>query len=47
MIEGGVLEDHPVDVVIGAHVTSLAPVGFVATRPGILMSEAERRSRYR
>ena len=40
MIDGGVLEDHPVDVVIGAHVTSLAPVGFVATRPGILMSEA-------
>jgi amidohydrolase len=40
MIAGGVLEDHPVDVVIGAHVTSLAPVGFVATRPGILMSEA-------
>jgi amidohydrolase len=40
MIEGGVLRDNPVDYVIGAHVTSLAPVGFVATRPGILMSEA-------
>lgn len=40
MITGGVLDDHPVDFVIGAHVTSLAPVGFVATRPGILMSEA-------
>ena len=40
MIAGGVLHDHPGDVVIGAHVTSLAPVGFVATRPGILMSEA-------
>jgi len=40
MIDGGVLKDHPVDVIIGAHVTSLAPVGFVATRPGILMSEA-------
>lgn len=40
MIEGGVLEMNPIDAVIGAHVTSLAPVGFVATRPGILMSEA-------
>ncbi len=40
MIAGGVLENHPVDVFIGAHVTSLAPVGLVGTRPGILMSEA-------
>jgi amidohydrolase len=40
MIEGGVLVDNPVDFVIGAHVTSLAPVGFVGTRAGILMSEA-------
>jgi amidohydrolase len=40
MIDGGVLETNPVDVVIGAHVTSLAPVGVVATRAGILMSEA-------
>jgi amidohydrolase len=40
MIEGGVLEQHPVDAAIGIHVTSLAPVGFVATRPGPLMSEA-------
>jgi amidohydrolase len=40
MIEGGLLDHHPVDYLIGAHVTSLAPVGFVATRPGILMSEA-------
>ena len=40
MIDGGVLDEHPVDYVIGAHVTSLAPVGFVATRPGIMMSEA-------
>ena len=40
MILGGLFEDHPVDVVIGAHVTSLAPVGVVATRPGVLMSEA-------
>ena len=40
MIEGGLLDRHPVDALIGAHVTSLAPVGLVATRPGILMSEA-------
>jgi len=41
MIAGGVLDQHPVDAIIGAHVTSLAPVGIVATRPGILMSEAK------
>jgi amidohydrolase len=41
MIEGGVLEHNPVDFVIGAHVTSLAPVGLVATRAGILMSDAQ------
>ncbi len=40
MIEGGVLRDNPVDVVIGAHVSSLAPLGFVGTKPGVLMSEA-------
>jgi amidohydrolase len=40
MIEGGVLSDNPVDVVIGAHVTSLAPLGFVGTKPGVMMSEA-------
>ncbi|HUX04658.1 MAG TPA: M20 family metallopeptidase [Acidimicrobiales bacterium] len=40
MIAGGLLRDHPVDYVIGAHVTSLAPVGFVGTRGGIIMSEA-------
>ncbi|MHB1087205.1 MAG: M20 metallopeptidase family protein [Acidimicrobiales bacterium] len=40
MIEGGLLEAHPADFVIGAHVTSLAPVGLVATRAGIMMSEA-------
>ena len=39
MIDGGVLIENPVDFVIGAHVTSLAPVGFVGTRAGILMSE--------
>jgi amidohydrolase len=41
MIEAGVLESNPVDFVIGAHVTSLAPVGLVATRAGILMSDAQ------
>ncbi len=41
MIAGGVLEDNPVDFVIGAHVTSLAPVGVVATRAGILMSDGQ------
>jgi amidohydrolase len=40
MIAGGVLDRHRVDYVIGAHVTSLGPLGLVATRPGILMSEA-------
>ena len=40
MIDAGVLNRHPVDYVIGAHVTSLAPVGVVATRAGVLMSEA-------
>jgi amidohydrolase len=40
MIDGGVLNDHPVDFLLGAHVTSLAPLGLVGTRPGTLMSEA-------
>ncbi len=40
MIEGGVLRDHPADFLLGAHVTSLAPVGLVGTRPDVLMSEA-------
>jgi amidohydrolase len=40
MIDGGVLEAHPADVVLGAHVTSLGPVGLVATRAGVLMSQA-------
>ncbi len=39
MIDGGVLRDHGVQHVIGAHVTSLGPVGLVAGRPGVLMSE--------
>jgi amidohydrolase len=41
MIAGGVLDDNPVDYVIGVHVTSLAPVGLVATRAGILMSDGQ------
>jgi amidohydrolase len=41
MIEGGVMNDNIVDYVIGAHVTSLAPVGVVATRTGILMSDGQ------
>ncbi len=40
MIEGGLLETLRPDVAIGAHVASLAPVGVVATRPGVLMSQA-------
>jgi len=40
MIDGGVLRDLGVDYAIGAHVTSLAPVGIVASRPGVIMSEA-------
>ena len=38
MIDAGLLVDNPADVVIGAHVTSLAPVGVVGTRAGTLMS---------
>jgi amidohydrolase len=41
MIAGGVLDDNPVDFVIGAHVTSLAAVGVVATRAGIMMSDGQ------
>jgi amidohydrolase len=46
MINGGVLTDNPVDVVIGAHVSSLAPLGFVGTKPGVMMSEAASLSIY-
>jgi amidohydrolase len=45
MIEGGVLTNNPVDVVIGAHVSSLAPLGLRGTKPGVMMSEAVSRSR--
>lgn len=40
MIAGGVLENHPADFVIGAHVTSMLALGLVATRPGVMMSQA-------
>ncbi len=38
MVAGGLLEDHPSDALVGAHATSVLPVGVVATRPGVLMS---------
>ncbi len=38
MIDGGLLADHPVDALLGAHAASVLPLGVVATRPGILMS---------
>lgn len=38
MIAAGLLDDHPADALLGAHATSLAPVGTVLTRPGVLMS---------
>ncbi|MGC8499217.1 MAG: M20 metallopeptidase family protein [Acidimicrobiales bacterium] len=41
LIEDGLLERHPCDAVLGAHVTSLVPVGVVAVRPGIAMSRAD------
>ena len=40
MLEHGLLEGRDVDYMIGAHVSSLGPVGFVAARAGVLMSEA-------
>ena len=40
MLQGGLLDEHPADYALGVHVTSLAPVGLVSARPGIMMSEA-------
>jgi amidohydrolase len=40
MVDGGLLEEAPADVVVGLHVTSLAPTGVVATRPGVSMAGA-------
>jgi amidohydrolase len=39
MVEGGVLDDLGAVAVVGCHVTTMAPVGLVAMRPGVLMSE--------
>ena len=39
MVEGGVLEGLDATAMIGCHVTSKAPVGLVALRDGVLMSE--------
>jgi amidohydrolase len=39
MVEGGVLDGLDAAAVIGCHVTSFAPVGLVALRPGVIMSE--------
>ena len=41
MIEGGLLDRLPADAAIGVHVTSLAPVGLIGTRAGVLMSAAD------
>ncbi len=41
LIEDGLHDRHPCDAVVGAHVTSLVPVGIVAVRPGIAMSRAD------
>lgn len=39
MLARGILDERDVEFVIGAHVSSLAPVGVVASRAGIVMSE--------
>jgi amidohydrolase len=39
MVEGGVLDGLDTAAVIGCHVTTMAPVGLVALRDGVLMSE--------
>ncbi|HEV3328509.1 MAG TPA: amidohydrolase, partial [Acidimicrobiales bacterium] len=39
MVEGGVLDGLDATAVIGCHVTTMAPVGLVALRDGVLMSE--------
>lgn len=41
MIDGGLFAAVRPDAIIGAHVTSLGPVGLVASRPGIIMSGAD------
>ena len=39
MVDGGVLDGLDAHATIGCHVTSMAPVGTVATREGVLMAE--------
>lgn len=39
MVDGGVLDDIDPAIVLGCHVTSMAPVGVVATRAGVAMAE--------
>lgn len=39
MLEGGLLDGLDVAAAIGCHVTAMAPVGLVAMRPGVTMSE--------
>ena len=41
LVEDGLFERHPVDVVLGGHVTSLAPTGIVGVRAGVAMSRGE------
>ena len=40
MIDAGLLESHPVDFVIGAHVASILPLGMVVAHAGIAWSRA-------
>jgi len=40
MVEGGVLDGLGASAVLGCHVTTMAPIGLVALRDGVLMSEA-------
>jgi amidohydrolase len=39
MVDGGVLDGLDASATIGCHVTTMAPVGIVATREGVLMAE--------
>ncbi len=39
MLDGGLLDGLDVAAAVGCHVTAMAPVGLVAMRPGITMSE--------
>jgi amidohydrolase len=39
MVAGGILEHHGVQRMVGVHASSMAPLGYAALRPGIIMSE--------